>query len=67
MKEFHILCGVAAGMVIGTLLYKHNTEARKVVNKCEATVAEKVEKVAEGAEKTIKNVTEQLKPSKSAK
>ena len=61
MKELHWACGIAVGMVIGTLLYKHNTEARKIVNKCEAAVADKVEKTAENTEKAVKKVTGKFK------
>lgn len=43
MKEIWMVMGFGAGLVAGALLYKHCEDAKKLVNKGEKAVKQKVE------------------------
>lgn len=37
-----IICGIVIGMIAGALLYKHNPEAKEIVNKTEQAVKKEI-------------------------
>ncbi len=57
MKEVWMVMGFGAGLVAGALLYKHCTDAKKLVNKGETAVKKEVENLKE----TVKSQKEKQK------
>lgn len=69
MKEIYMAIGFGAGLVAGTLLYKHCQETKQLVNKGEKVVKEKVESMKEKVEDMKENIKSQKmqKPQKTEK
>lgn len=41
-----LLCGMILGLAVGALLYKHNPEAREIVNESEKAVKRKLKEIS---------------------
>lgn len=60
MKEIWLIMGFGAGVVAGTLLYKHCQEAKQIVNKGEKVIKKEIDDVKDKIkkEKQSKSQTE---------
>lgn len=60
MKEIWLIMGFGAGVVAGTLLYKHCQEAKQIVNKSEKVIKKEIDDVKDKMkkEKQSKSQTE---------
>ena len=41
-----LICGMLAGLVVGALLYKHNPQAKELINDSEAAVKKELKNIS---------------------
>ena len=46
-----LICGIIIGMIAGALLYKHNPDAKQIVNKTEDAVKKEVKSMQKASQK----------------
>ena len=61
MKEIYMLAGIGLGMVAGIALYKHSTEAKKVIDKAEKKIMNEADKMEKQIENQIDEIGDKAK------